>query len=515
MLNNHRESNVGYGQPSVCKWFIVVVICMSLIACSIAQKSDPSPEKIMTSIVIASATVVDIHTGEKSINDILINNDRIVDIQAPGIIESHYKQYLNNTTVIDASGKFAIPGLWDMHVHMTFKPELLDRISALFIANGVTSVRDMGAELEVIVDFQEKLSEGESIAPDVWAAGLLFDGSPSIFDGELGSGTGIPGVRDPVMSSAIDTPEAAIELVDVLANKGAKLIKPYEMLRPEVFKAMAERASYHGLPIDGHVPLRMTIQEALDMGLNGIQHMKGFEFACASNADALQKERISILDGSKGSESGTALSMRVYKAVSPNAIAHHDKHRCSELVKLFVERDTWHTPTLSTEAFLLMSEDERVRMRELWQYLPVSIQKERERLSDLLKQNDFIEILKEGYKLKLELVNEMNQSGVKFLAGTDAPVLLLPGFSLHDELKELVKGGLSPLEALQSATLNPALFFKIERDLGSLEKGKIADIVLLDADPLDAIENTKKISAVIKRGRVLAGPYFDKHFIGE
>lgn len=477
---------------------------MPLLAVSEAQAN--------TSLIITNTIVINIRNGEKTAADILITGDRITDIQPHGTFSHTNNKRLKNAKVIDATGQYAIPGLWDMHVHLTKSPELQDKISALFIANGITSVRDLGAEVDDILAFQQRVNQPGAIAPKIWSAGPLFDGVPPIFDGK-------PGVSaheyDPAISTPVATPEAAVALVDKLAENGFKLIKPYETLRPAVFSAMVKRAHEHDLPVDGHIPMRMTILEAIDAGLDGVQHLKGVDYGCAHNPQALKEERLAILDQAGKNARGVDLFVAVFTNVVTKALAQQDSDRCDALIQTFVERSIWHTPTLSTEAFLFMSDSELMAWHETLKYLPIPFQTQAKAIQAKLsgatsastpnseKMLASINVMKNKYSWKRNTIKKMHQAGVQFLAGTDTPTLLVPGFSLHDELRVLVtQGGLSSLAVLQAATLNPAKFFNIEDKQGAIETGKIADIILLNADPLADISNTRKINTVIARGQV-------------
>lgn len=483
------------------RWLLVMLFSLSSIACSGIREASNSTQETL-SIVIANVAVIDINTGTKVARDILIQRDRIVDIQAPGRLNKQYRQHSENLTVIDATGRYAIPGLWDMHVHMTYLPEIQDDwMSPLFIANGVTSVRDMGGELDKILALQQQANQPDSLAPHVWIAGPLIDGSPPIANG-LGDLANYP-----AMSLPVDTPQEAIQLVDQLAASGVNLIKPYEMLRPEVFSAMAKRAHHHGLLVDGHVPQRMTISEAIEAGMDGVAHMKGVDYGCSRDPQALKMERVSMLNQADREESGAHLQAKVSSTVTPKAMAQQDLSRCDALIKLFVEKGTWHTPGISTEAFLAKSNRQLSRWHERLQYLPTAAKERKQRDYDRFSSADYkyaksLKIMTGKHAWKQQLIKKMHRAGVKLLAGTDTPALMLPGFGLHNELEVLVQAGLSPLAALQTATINPAQFFNVQSEQGSIDVGKVADLVLLNADPLADINNTHNIHAVIVRGRV-------------
>ena len=483
------------------KWLMVMLISLSSIACNSPNQANYDAQK-SPAIVIANATVIDIRSGTKATSDILIQEDRIVDIQPQGKLDSQYRQSSKIVTVIDATGQYAIPGLWDMHVHMNYILELEDSwMSPLFIAHGVTSVRDMGGELDNLLALRQKFNQPGVIAPRLWMAGPMADGWPVLF-----SGQGEFMKNYPTMPKIpLETTEAAIQFVDRLAASGVDFIKTYEGLRLEVFTALVKRAHYHGLKVVGHVPQRMTMVEAIGAGMDGIAHMKGMDYGCARDPEALRAERVTMLEQADKKEPGAFLLTRVRTTVIPKAIAQRNLERCDALIQLFVEQDIWHTPGLSTEAFLSQS-TQKILGYEALDYMPAAAQTRKRAQYARLTTGEHSKIGKlnaDRYVWKQQVIKKMHQAGVKFLAGSDSPGLLLPGFSLHEELNVLVEAGLSPLDALQTATINPAKFFNVETEQGAIEIGNVADIVLLNADPTVDINNTRTIDAVIARGRVL------------
>ena len=458
----------------------------------------------MSELAVTGITVIDIYTGSKTVQDLLVKGEKIVQIGASGSL--HISE---ETKVIDGSGQYAIPGLCDMHVHLTAWPEFKDQVSALFVAVGVTSVRDMGGKLEDILAFREKATKPEFVAPRLWIAGPIIDGSPPIMKEEPEYG-----LVD--LSVAVDTPEEAKQLVDELVKEGVDFIKAYEMLRPEVFTALLEQAQSHKLQAAGHLPIRMTIPEVLSIGPYDIQHLggvcSGMKYECVTNMEELLVDRVAVLDGCE-EEHGVELAMKILNTI-PVDTNDIDAARRASLIELFVDKGTWHTPTLvNSVGFKLLGFEKDSDWLSGFQYLPAERQEE----SLALRASSENKTDQDAWKQwKLETVGEMHRAGVKFLAGTDCPPLptYAPGFGLHFELKAMVKAGLSPLEALQTATINPAEFFELTDELGSIEVNKYADLVLLGADPLIDINNTLRITSVISRGKFLSRNDLDDIFDG-
>ena len=452
------------------------------------------------SLVITGITIIDIHTGLKTVQDMEIKDEKIVQLGLQGSLS-----FPQTATMIDGEGQYAIPGLCDMHVHLTAWPEFKDKISTLFIANGVTSVRDMGGQLDDILEFRHKANQQDAIAPRLWIAGPIIDGSPPIMKEE-------PQFDMPNISVTVDTPCEAIQMVDELAKQGIDFIKGYEMLRPEVFKALLQQAQSHDLQAAGHLPIRMTIPEVLAIGQYDIQHLggmcSGMKYECVAHPKAVLDERMTILD-KRTDENGVDLVMEILKKI-PIKASEQDEERRAALIQLFVEKSTWHTPTLvNGVGFRLLGLEDDANWQAAFRYLP----KKRQALAKaFLKDEDESIEECEGKRWTLETAAQMHTAGVKFLAGTDSPPapIYVPGSALHFELDAMVQAGLSPLEALQTATINPAEFFDLTDELGSIEVGKCADIILLEADPLIYISNSKRISSVISRGR-----FFDQQALSD
>jgi imidazolonepropionase-like amidohydrolase len=499
---SHQRKEIDTMSNRCLKWFVIILISLLSIACGNTRKSINDAQNI-PSVVISNVTVIDTHSGTKATRDILIQGGLIVDIQPHGALARQYRQGSKNVTLIDASERYAIPGLWDMHVHMNYLMELpADWMAPLLIAHGVTSVRDMGGDLENMLALRNKFKEPGVVAPRLWIAGL-GDGSPQVFKRE---GADEFMKQFPTMpKKPIDTPEAAVAFVDRMVLNGVHFIKTYEMLRPEVFAALVERAHYHGLRVDGHIPQRMTTREAIAAGIDGIVHLKGTDYGCARDPEGLRDERVAIMDAADESEHGAYLWLRVINISGHKAMAQQDPARCDELVELFARKGIWHTPGISTEAFLSKSREEIMHYEDL-DYVPIIAKLAKLFQYGKLKGGEYSETsqhMVDKRAWKQILIAKMHKAGVNFLAGTDSPALLLPGSSLHAELEALVDAGLPPLVALQAATINPARFFNVEAKQGSIDVGKVADIVLLNADPLVDINNTRTINTVIAQGQIL------------
>ena len=456
-------------------------------------------EMVMTEkLLVNGATVIDTFTGMKEIRDILIEGERIAGMGAVGSLDVP-----DGAKKISARECYAIPGLWDTHIHLTTWPEVENRLPELLIAYGITSVRDMGAPLEKILAFRKKAMQKQAVAPRIWFAGPFINSSPAWGNAK---------------SAEVDTPEQAITLIDSLVEAGIHFVKAYEMLLPEVFRAIVKQAEKHGLKVAGHIPMSMTIPEILAISPHyDIQHLggqcTGMKFECSCHAQQLHDERVASLEINRvTAETGVALMMAVENSV-PVLLSEQDPAKRADLIKLFIEKGTWHTPTLTAITSLVdLGYEEHSDRIKAFKYLPkVFVDQWRKILADM---KDALEPRYKWGPWFMETVGLMHEAGVQFLAGTDCPPNpeYTPGLALHLELHALVQAGLTPLAALQSATLNPAKFFEIESDLGSIAEGKLADMILLAKDPLEDINNTRQIVAVISRGRYFSRETLDNIF---
>jgi hypothetical protein len=404
--------------------------------------------------------------------------------------------------IIDGTNKFIIPGLWDTHVHFAFIEDLAPRMFDLFMAYGITSVRDIGGEIGFMKEWKERSLSNPTSAPRVMIAGPLLDGMPNVYDGSS--------VGRPPISVGLHKVDDVVKKVHQLDSLGVDLLKAYEMLAPDQFVAITRLGREKGLKVTGHVPLSMDVISASNAGLNSIEHLKNIEMSCASNADELLKKRREMLALGKN-DPGGVLRSRIHQAIIPIALDNYDESKEQEVLEVLAKNQTWQIPTLtinvgSTKRFYASEE-----WKESYQYLPDSLEKRWTTNVDRMMRDGPSDLNRRFSKWKLEIVDKMHKTGIEMMAGTDTPVgHLIPGLSLHEELALLVEAGLSPLDAIKTATLNPARYFNLENELGSIKENMWADLIILDANPLENINNTKRIYAVLKQGK-----YFDRNELDE
>ena len=400
-----------------------------------------------------------------------------------------------NANIIQGKGKYLLPGLWDMHVHLTFIPELESRMFPLFIANGITSVRDTGGLIEKVSYWRDKSLHKDSISPRVFIAGPLLDGTNPVYDGS--------GANFPILSTSISTPEDAERIVKRLAQADVDFIKAYEMLSPETFFALLNAAKKHNLPVSGHIPLSMEAPTVSSSGMKSIEHFRNIELACSAESESLFAERQKLLvDGKK--KKGSNLRSYVHNTQRLRALVSQDHVRCDNLLDRFAEDKVWQIPTIH----LLAMNKRRLYDDKSWfntfQYLPQSIRKKWLLDAKYFKKFDKDPVFHKYGLWGLNMIKRMHTKGIKIMPGTDTPAFIItPGFSLHEELALFVEAGLTPLETIRSATLLPAEYFGIDHEIGLIAPGMLADLIVLNRNPLENIQNTKDINAVVSKGRFL------------
>ncbi len=442
----------------------------------------PAQSTSTPDLIIQDVTVID--TGGRPAQahrTVIVHDGKIEEIVSSAAVTDGKRPGVH----VDGSGKFLIPGLWDMHVHMVFGewfPRGKEVTLPLFIANGITGVRDMGGELEVLQQWRKEIGAGTLIGPRMVISGPMLDGPQPRFPSSI----------------AIKTPEDGRRAVDDLKRRGADFIKLQSLIPRDAVFAIADEARKDGITFVGHVPDSVRASEASNAGQKSFEHLIGiFE-----GSSPLEDQFL------KGSKNETKF------------LATYDPARAAALFALLAKNHTWQCPTLVWERGGNLIDQTDFAKDTRAKYAPaywkdVTWKRFTEEIEHDLNADD-LATRKRFVEKELEVVNAMHRAGIPFLAGTDTPpgVYIFPGFSLHEELQRFVAAGFTPMEALQTATLNPAKFLGMDDRLGTIEKGKLADMVLLDANPLDDIRNTQKIAAVVVNGRYLSRAALDKILTG-
>lgn len=425
-------------------------------------------------LAITHVTLIDITNGRAQPDTtVTIDSNRIA-----GIAHSTTPKA---GQVVDGSGQFLIPGLWDMHTHVYFDKTAADGTDLmlpLFLANGVTGIRDMGSALDPVLHAREEIAAHRLFGPRMIVSGPMLDGVKSQYQASI----------------PITTPEDGRKAVAMLKSRGVDFIKIQSGVPREAYFAIAAESKKRGIEFEGHVPDAIRAAEAVAAGQRTFEHLIGVFEASSPDEDK-------YLSGTK----------------TPGAfLATWDAKREARIIQLLAQNHVWQCPTLFWERgqWLVDAIDyskdpdlpwaARSWVTKLWPELRKSILKSLD--------TDPLPVRQKFVEHELDIVRKMNAAHVPFLAGTDtaAGVDVIPGFSLHLELQRFVAAGFTPLEALQTATLNPAKFYNKLAEYGPLQKGRIADLVLLKANPIDDIGNTRRISGVIADGRYISQQDLDR-----
>jgi imidazolonepropionase-like amidohydrolase len=447
-----------------------IVICTLMLVALCSSQVLAQDKADDSLLVIAHVNIVDVASGTIHPNEtVVVEGNRI--IQMGKIIAIHSPKHQHS---IDGRGKYMIPGLWDMHVHTMFGdwiPGGKQVSLPLFIANGVTGVRDMGGDLDTLLAWRKEIAAGTLIGPRMVIAGPMLDGPKPRFPDSV----------------SLASPEQARKTVDDLKSRGVDFIKVQSFILRDEYFAVVDEAKKQHLTLTGHVPDVIRASEASDAGQKSIEHLTGIFEGCSTRED-------DFLKGPK---------------TPKQFLDSFDQTKCNALIAQLARNHTWQVPTLVWERGQWLVDVTDYSHDPELKYAPVSWQQKswpvftKSIIAEL--DTDPVAARRQFVQRELDVVAAMNKAGIQFMAGTDtaAAVAVLPGSSLHTELEYFVQAGFTPAEALRTATLNPAIFLGEESDRGTVAKGKIADLVLLDANPLDDIHNTRRISAVILNGRLL------------
>jgi len=430
---------------------------------------------------ITHVIVIDTATGKESPDrTVVISGDRISEVKA-----SKKATPPAGAKVVDGKGRYLIPGLWDMHVHTWFEPATYP----LYIANGVTGVRDMWGPPRPILGkapdaktFRLELAATQVLAPHFYLASPIIDGHPKTWPGSV----------------EVNTPEEARKVVDEQVRNGADFIKIYNRLSREAYFAIIDESRRQEIPVEGHLPTLITAWEASNAGQKSVEHLSGIAVACSTREEELRPKIAAAAD----------LKER-YRLTTAEAWPSYSEAKCERLFREFKKNSTWQVPTLTVLRSTGMLNDEQFRRDDRVRffggvYRDALVAKDDFRFKTFTAE-DFA-MQRQVFAHDQKLVGAMFRAGVPMLAGTDAHnPFCFPGFSLHDELALLVESGVSALGALQAATRNAAIFMEATDKYGSVAPGRVADLVVLDADPLKDIHNTTKISEVF-----LSGKEFDR-----
>lgn len=370
-----------------------------------------------------------------------------------------------DAVVVDGTDRYLIPGLAEMHGHVPGgDAPNLQRVLNLYVANGVTTVRGMLGQPSHL-ELRKRISAGETLGPKLITSGPSLNGR------------------------SVSNAQAAIAMVEAQHAAGYDFLKIHPGLTRPEFDAMAATARGLGMPFAGHVPEDVGIQRALDAGIASIDHLDGYMQAL-----------LPVNDDPSGGLSGF---FGVFIADQA------DESKIEDIVTATAAAGVWNVPTDSLFQHVTSAEidlDEMVDWPEMVYMPAATVSQWQQAKRDLLDDANYdAATAARAVRLRQRIINELHEAGAGLLLGSDSPQIFnVPGFAIHRELEFLVQAGLTPFEALETGTVNAAIFFGNESNSGSIAPGNAADLVLLDANPLQDISNSRRVHGVMVNGRWLS-----------
>jgi imidazolonepropionase-like amidohydrolase len=444
-------------------------------------------------LLIRNVTLIDgTDRGARPGMSVAVREGRVVAVGPAGRVRME-----GQPAVVDATGKYLIPGLWDMHVHLAGYGE---RSFPLFLASGVTTVREVGGDLQLGGWLRQESRDGRLLGPQVLIAGPTLNGAAMV--------RGIAGTAFAAGAVAVTDSASAVAIVDSLARVGVDHIKVHAMVPRAAYFAAIGAARRHGLAVVGHVPDSVMPGEAIEAGQRTLEHGSRHPFANSARGAELTARMLARMERYLDSAGDAARAIDIAAirwAADDSAAASYDSATAESFAELAAKRQVWFDLTLVTYRNVLLHNEPELRQLPEWKYAPAAARE----FDDLPPPgpNPTAADIAEGrrrWDAARASFAPLLRAGAKFVAGTDVPTgRLVPGFSLQRELGLLIEIGLTPLRALQAATRNAAEAAGKLHEVGTIEEGKRADMVLLDADPLADIGNAAAIRAVVVRGRLL------------
>ncbi|MFX0209960.1 MAG: amidohydrolase family protein [Candidatus Hodarchaeota archaeon] len=394
---------------------------------------------------------------------VVVENERIIKIgptEEVTIPEGAFK--------INGEGRFLMPGLADMHVHLNMEEMML-----LFVAHGVTTIRSMWG-FDFTLEWREKVKQKEVIGPTIYTTGPLIDGSPSIWDG----------------SAIVDTTEDAERIVAEHHKAGYDFIKVYNNLSVEAYQGIISAAKKRKLPVVGHIPYAMTLEGAMKAGQKSNEHLGGYIGMLQSDDSPIDLKSI-VKDARK---------------TSIEAIKYIDIGKISKAVNQTKEAELWNCVTLVVyEKIANMKDAEKLQKKPEMKYVSPFLRARWDPSKDFRVKNttpEEWELMKKENQILKRITKALSEAGANLLLGTDTPnPFVVPGYSIYEELQLLIEAGLTPYQALRMGTWNAAEFVNAVEEFGTVTEGKRADLILLEANPLEEVRNVAKHAGVMVRGQ--------------
>ncbi|WP_257454181.1 amidohydrolase family protein [Archangium lipolyticum] len=459
-------------------------LALALAAWGLGCEDDPTV--VDADYALTHVTVIDAAgTPPQSDMTVLIKGKQIVALRKSDDIELP-----DGLKTVDLQGRYLMPGLADMHVHTQ---EMEQVFPLLHVVNGVTTVRDMDGS-PFLLEWRRRIEEGRMLGPRMILGSTIIDGTPSLWQ------------NSPVAHVSVGNEAEGREAVRQARAQGYDFIKVYSRLSREAYFGIADEARLQQMPFAGHCPDLVTNAEASEAGQASFEHLYGVMYATSSKEEEL-REQVGQITLRPDTITGYNTWFQQTHAVEWEAARTYSSAKGMQLFGQLAKNGSAQVPTLILHDVLdrmdLDMDDARLK------YLPASVVAGwRWQLAEIYLRGRGEEESaqrRDLFNRRLALVGEMHRAGVRVMAGTDSTTpWVFPGFSLHDELELLVQAGLTPLQAIQAATLEPARYLGMQDSLGTVEQGKVADLLVLDANPLEDIRNTTRIHSVVVRGRYIS-----------
>ncbi|MES2646493.1 MAG: amidohydrolase family protein [Bacteroidota bacterium] len=423
-------------EPGFGKYFIGTYLLFLLATNTTGQKNF---------LVIRRVNVVNLFSGKLMINrEVIIIEDKIY------FIGKKYRGKIpSNVIYLDGKGKYLLPGFWDMHFHLCWQKNNDSLLYPALLKNGITGIRDMGGDLNIMKAFKSGALPG----PGIYGAGPMIDGDPPVHTD---------------FSLPVNDRSNIKQVLDSLVENGADFFKTYSLLKENELTTIAEYAKLRHLSFAGHLSEFIDPERSILLGQKSIEHLNRLD--------------------------------EIYES---------DSQRLENIANLMATNKTFLCPTLLTYQLKTRIYDSTVVNNKYNHYVPAVLKQEWQVLWQKRREKNTtaadMQQLNKTYLAQKNLVNKLFKSGIKILAGSDFAGMpyVYPGISLHQEIILLAQAGLSNLEAIKTATLNPAIYFSQQHLYGSVSAGKIADLVLLNRNPLERIENISTINTVINKGKIV------------
>ena len=406
----------------------LLLLFITIVSCS------DSEEFFENSYCIENINLIDAKKGLKENMTIVISKNEIIKIEKTSNLKLSEKN-----KIYDGTDKFIIPGLWDSHVHFAFERELASSMFNLFMAYGITSVRDTGGEINFLKKWKNKSISNPNLLPRVKIAGPLIDGKFNVYNGNS--------VYFPPLSVRTASIEETEAQVKELIQNGVDFLKAYEMLTPEQLQVITKIAKENQLKVTGHIPLSMDVITASNMGLNSIEHLRNIEMSSTSNSEELLNLRRVALENKEGLL-GSSLRTSLHNSQRMSSIKNIDSTQLKKVLNVLAKNDTWQIPTLILYRGWAYQLYQNLEWRNTFEFLPIEIKNKWNDQIDMIESTDNTE-RKDFADWGQSMTKLMNKMNINFMAGTDTPIgFQTPGYSLHNELEMLVKSGFTALEAI-------------------------------------------------------------------